>query len=281
MNQTRRKGAFPYPLAIPVALAVALAVLLLVAVSEIKTKKQSDPAELPALALLDAEADADPKEVERELKARRESQQAEMDASERESMRDELMSEIENAGDDVWSRFHDYAVLGDSRAVGFYYYRFLQSSRVFADGGDCIRDVKDHMDELRALDPSYIYLCYGLNDTGMGYWKTGEEYGVECREVLTLLKETFPEAEIVVSSILPATESAMYLNPVWRKIPAFSEAMREACEELNCAFADCAELADKYMDVYWESDGVHLNPDFYPYWAANLLLAQLAAEQAE
>ena len=268
---------FPYSLALPVALLITVVVLFCVTFSE-RSERTVQSEELPAVVLLDELDARDPKEVERVVRARQDAEKKARDEAERESMRQAMISELENAGDSIWSRFRDYAVLGDSRAVGFYYYKFLQRSRVFAEGGDSIREIKSHMDELRELDPSYIYICYGLNDTGVGYWSTAEEYGEECREVLSMLKDAFPEATIVVSSTLPAEEFAIRQNPVWRKIPSFSAAMKEACDELGVVFADNDALAERYMDEYWDEDGVHLKPEFYAYWATNLLLAQIEGE---
>ena len=41
--------------------------------------------------------------------------------------------------------------------------------------------LSDSLDAIRSLKPSYIFLCYGLNDTGVGYWKTGKEYAAELK----------------------------------------------------------------------------------------------------
>lgn len=273
----RLNTVLSYSLAFPLALLLTIIVLFSVSMREAKERAEFEVA-APEAGLLAEQAALDPKEVDRLVKTRREEEKKARDAEEQESQRQAMIDEVESAGDDIWSRFHDYVVLGDSRAVGFYYYKFLQTSRVLAEGGDCIMDIESHMDEIRALDPSYIYLCYGLNDTGMGYWANGDEYYVDCKRILTELKSAFPDATIVVSSILPAKEFAMEQNPVWRKIPDFSEAMRKACGECGACFADNEALVNKYMDVYWDVDGVHLMPDFYPYWAANLLLAQLEGE---
>lgn len=278
MKKTPGLNDFPYSLALPAALLITVVVLFCVTFSE-RSERMAQSEELPAVVLLDELDARDPKEVERVVRARQDAEKKARDEEERESIRQAMIAELENAGDSIWSRFRDYAVLGDSRAVGFYYYKFLQRSRVFAEGGDSIREIKSHMDDLRELDPSYIYVCYGLNDTGVGYWSTAEEYGEECREVLKMLKDAFPEATIVVSSTLPAEEFAIRQNPVWRKIPSFSAAMQEACGEIGVIFADNDALAERYMDEYWDEDGVHLKPEFYAYWATNLLLAQIEGER--
>ena len=107
-----------------------------------------------------------PNDVEAELKAIR---QAELDA-----MRDEWRAKLYSGEISVWSLFEDYAMLGDSRTSGFTYYGYLAPERVFADSGATIKKVIDHLEELVALNPSIIFLTYGINDVGIGYWPTPE-----------------------------------------------------------------------------------------------------------
>ena len=180
----------------------------------------------------------------------------------------------------VWQMFRDYVLLGDSRAVGFSFYDFLDENRVFADGGHSIRNIADSLDAVRSLKPSYIFLCYGLNDTGVGYWANGKEYAAELKTRITQLQEASPGATIVVSSILPATAEAVAQNDVWEAIPEFSAAAKAQCEAMGVAFADNDALAAKYMDTLWEVDGVHLKQDFYPLWAQNLLAAAMGSPGA-
>lgn len=175
---------------------------------------------------------------------------------------------------EIWSKFQDYVLLGDSRAVGFYYYKFLDKSRVFAAGGNTIRDIPASLDTIRSLQPSTIYLCYGLNDTGIGYWNSGEEYAAEMKTRIEQLHEAAPNAVIVVNSILPATEAAYNRSPRWRKIPEFSAAVKTLCESIDyTVFVDNDKLSAAHMDLWDPEDGVHLQKGFYPYWARNMMIA--------
>ena len=151
---------------------------------------------------------------------------------------------------------------------------FLEKSRVLADGGNTIRDVAAHMDDIRALQPDYVYLCYGLNDISIGYWDTKEEYVAELLQVVADLKEALPGVTVVVSSILPAQDPAFEKSSKWRNIPEWSEAVGAACAENGIPFADNTEICQTYADL-WQPDGIHVRPEFYPYWAANLILAGL------
>lgn len=195
--------------------------------------------------------------------------QAELDAQ-----RDELLQQLNNGTIDPFSLFKDYVVMGDSRAVGFWYRDFLDRDRVLADGGHTIRNITAQMDTLVALNPSTIYLCYGLNDISIGYWSTAEEYVAEYMQIIGEIQTRLPNATIVVSSILPARDPAFQRSEKWRNIPEWSAALEQACEENGILFANCDQLAVDHPEL-WDPDGIHFREAFYPYWASNLVVTIL------
>ena len=194
--------------------------------------------------------------------------------------RDIILQKLTNDENDVWSMFQDYVILGDSRAVGFYYYDFLEKNRVLAEGGDTIRKVETHMDEVKALNPSYIFLCYGLNDVSIGYWSNPEDYTAEFMQVCATLKEEVPGARIIVSSILPARDPAFDISSRWREIPTYSDMLQAACEENDILFVDNSQTAEDHADL-WDIDGIHVRREFYSYWARNLIVAVIEDETYE
>lgn len=250
-------GRFSGATAAAFAVILAAVIVLAAAVSDKRSANTGRTAEGGGAAVLASLASNSAQEVDLILSAR----QAQESHSDIDAIPDE----------DIWSQFRDYVVLGDSRAVGFSYYGFLQDERVIADGGYHIRNALDALDTVRALAPSYIYLVYGLNDTGEGIWEEADSYHEECVEVLGKLQDAAPGAKIIVSSTLPVTASALADNPVWRKIPSFSAAMADACAETGAVYVDNTALAEAYMDELWDEDGVHLMPEFYPLWAKNLI----------
>lgn len=186
--------------------------------------------------------------------------------------REQKIEELLSGEVNVWSQFTDYVILGDSRAVGFYVFDFLDKSRVLADGGETIANVQTRMEGIKALNPSYIYLCYGLNDVSIGYWDSKEEYVQAMGETLELLQKELPNAKLIVSSILPARDPAFNLDSSWREIPDYSAAVKEYCTAHGIAFADNDAISETHAN-YWQNDGIHVMPEFYPYWAANLIIA--------
>ena len=172
--------------------------------------------------------------------------------------------------DTVWQEFSDAVILGDSRAVGFSYYSFLDASRVLASSGERIDAIDGHIEDLKKLAPAYIFLCYGIND--LGWYGSAQDYADTLLEKIRLLRRELPEAVIVVSSILPAYEPAVSREKLWLQIPDYTAAVQAMCEENGVLFADNTQLSEDYADL-WQPDGIHLLPEFYPHWAANLIFA--------
>lgn len=206
------------------------------------------------------------------MQVRKDIYQAEIDAQ-----RDLLVRQLATGETDPFSLFKDYVLLGDSRAVGFWYRNFLDRGRVLADGGHTIRNLKGYVDTIVEMNPSQIFLCYGLNDSSIGYWDTAESYVSEYIQIVQTMQEKLPNATIVVSSILPARDPAFERSAKWYNIPDWSAALEKACEANGILFANCDSLAEDYPNL-WDPDGIHFRKEFYPYWASALLLPTLMEE---
>lgn len=178
---------------------------------------------------------------------------------------------IQDSSVNPWRFFKDTVVMGDSRAVGFWYYHYLDRSRVLADGGHNIRRILPQLDALKALSPKTVILCYGLNDTGVGFWKTPEAYATEYMQIIDRIRAELPDTRIVVSSILPASQAAINDRaPSWAKIPAFSAEVGARCADHGAVYADNTAAVGLHFDL-WDPDGVHVKKAFYPYWARSIL----------
>ena len=263
----KNKPTYPFPPIIIVAvIAVLMLVLALVIFSNPGDKTEADDAIQAGIAYLESLEKKDSAVVQQ---IRKEIRQAEIDA-----MRDDLLKQLTDGTIDPFSLFKDYVIMGDSRAVGYWYRDFLDKSRVLADGGHTIRNISKQMDTLVSLNPSTIYLCYGLNDISIGYWETKEEYTAEYMQIIGEIRQNLPNATIVVSSILPARDPAFQRSSKWRNIPEWSAALEQACKDNGVLFANCDQLAVDYPNL-WDPDGIHFREALYPYWASNLVLATL------
>ena len=229
----------------------------------------------PGREYLAAVASADTAAVDEEIRRLKETRR-------QEELRNSLIAQIESGEKDVWSMFEDYVLMGDSRAVGFSYYRFLEDSRVLASSGATLYGISQQLGTLKTLNPSYVFLCYGINDTAVKEWPDGEKYGEAFLDAIRSIQDVAPHAKIVVSSIIPVTGAAAKR---WTKIPDFSAGAKKMCEENGFIFGDNDATAAEHIDEY-AGDGIHLQPSFYEYWARNLIIGALTggaspAEEAQ
>lgn len=186
-------------------------------------------------------------------------------------VRKKAQAEAIEAGElSIWAQFSDYVMFGDSRTVGFSFHEFLDKQRVLADSGWTIANIPDHEDQMVALNPSYLFLCTGLNDVSIGYWKTPEEYVAAYEETMQELMAKLPDTEIYINSIFPAQDPAFEKDEKWREIPDYNEALKAWCEEKGYHYIDNTSVYEEHSDLY-DIDGIHFKKDFYQYWAANML----------
>ena len=149
---------------------------------------------------------------------------------------------------------------------------------MIASAGATIREITNNMDAVVAMNPQYVFLCYGLNDVSIGFWPTPEDYVEEFTEILKELESRLPDVKIIVSSILPAQEPAFQSAAKWHEIPDYSAACGEMCEENGWFFADNDDLVEEHRDLY-DIDGIHFQQAFYPLRAVNLIDAMMRSPE--
>ena len=119
-------------------IAIVLVAILVFAVigavsSAFEKKEEVEDVTAAGIAYLEAREKKDPGSV---MQARQDIYQAKINAQ-----RTQLINQLTNGTMDPFSLFKDYVLMGDSRAVGFWYRDFLEKSRVLADGGHTIRNL--------------------------------------------------------------------------------------------------------------------------------------------
>ena len=210
-----------------------------------------------------------PVEMEYLIAEARKEHEKEVRREQYQKKRDEYLNTLD--GQALWEAFDDFVFLGDSRVVGFDVFGFLPPDRILAGAGDTINSMTDRMETVKAISPKYIFISYGINDIGIGYWPTKEEYVAAFEEKIHALQKELPDAEIYVNSIIPAREDAVQQYPVWEGLPEYSEAVRRMCEKEKISFINNDKLIQEHGDLY-STDGIHLQSSFYRYWGENQLL---------
>ena len=240
------------------------------------------------VAYLEALEQQDPDAVDQILRQRRLEQLA--------REREELLRQVKAGEQDPFPLFQDAVILGDSRAVGFFYYGFVDESRDLTGSGETILDIPKKLDTLQAMNPRYVYLTYGLNDIKIGHWGSLQAHISEYLDRVQEIRERLPEAVIVISSVLPyhdpnartdatgetiptsGSSSASSLTEADRKrlaqIPEWNRLMADAAREHGVVFVDNSAICTEYEDL-WEKDGIHVFKSFYPHWGKNLIVAAL------
>lgn len=261
-----RKKYFSLLLLLFIALILIISVAALLGSSRQKTDPALQVDTAPGVAYLQSLEAKDPADVEERLR--------QMRIAEIQAQKDQMMADLTSGETSVWSMFEDYVLLGDSRAVGFEYFGYLPDERVMAESGATILSLEEHIPDIVALNPSNVFLCYGLNDVSIGIWPTPEDYVEDFERIIMLLRSELPGVNIYISSILPARDPAFNTSTLWYNIPEYSAAVSAMCDLIDCHFVDNTEICDTYADM-WEVDGIHVRTTFYPYWAANLIIEYL------
>ena len=174
--------------------------------------------------------------------------------------------------EDPWKAFEsiDYCMIGDSRVSGFSIYGFLDQTRVFAEDGAVITMMRDYYTSFEALAPERVFISFGINDMLTGIWNSPESYAEAVLQEVNALKEHAPEAVYYVNSILPALSPALEREEIWQQVPEYNEALRDMCRENGFVYVDNGPLVEEHGNLY-AGDGIHVGPDFYGFWAGNML----------
>lgn len=188
----------------------------------------------------------------------------------KEIKKQERKEAMESGEMDVWQQFNDAAILGDSRAVGFSFYNLVEDNRVFAEAGATIRKIPESIESLKVLNPSTVFLCFGLNDISIGFWNDVDSYIAELDEMLEQLHSALPDSVIYVNSIIPATDPAFARSEKWRAIPDWNAKIKQHCQDNNVPYIDVSATVEAHKDLY-DVDGIHMQIAFYDFWAIDMI----------
>ena len=194
-----------------------------------------------------------------------------------EKRREDLLAEIEEDPDLVWRLLKeiDTVLMGDSRVVGFDMYEYMYESRVIADGGDTILNIRDAYETLTMIQPGLLVLAYGINDINHpDDWADVYAYIDQFNEIMEELTELLPDTCIYIQSIFPADEAGLETSPSWAAIPEWNALIREDCETCGWRYLDVTNLVTDYGDLY-DSDGIHFQQPIYQYWGEAILTRYL------
>ena len=69
---------------------------------------------------------------------------------------------------------------------------------MIAESGSTIKDVSDHLEQLKRLDPERVFLCFGINDIACGLWPEPADYAAECAAQIQAVAGALPETDRIM-----------------------------------------------------------------------------------
>jgi len=173
--------------------------------------------------------------------------------------------------------FQTSAFIGDSITKGLSLIEAFDSRPIMANLGLTLTKAKNNLEDWQAEHVETIFILLGINDMTYYYMDT-ETYIEHYGELISALEARFPEALIIIQSILPITTA--YHNPriTNETIASYNQALKEFCELERIPFAYISEpfcLEDGSLNPEMSPDGLHL---FYRYYGAWLAQLQYVAE---
>ena len=162
--------------------------------------------------------------------------------------------------------FTGIVVMGDSIAEGLVAYDILNPSSVVASIGGRVGNLDGELIRLRELNPSIVFLSYGLNDIlleNMSVETFIESYG----ELVGQIQGILPDTRIIINAVFPVRVDVLATHPSLERVADFNVALREFAHSRQITFVDSTDLAN---ETFYEEDGIHFLPDFYRYWADDM-----------
>lgn len=160
-------------------------------------------------------------------------------------------------------------ILGDSIS------QWLPSEQLSGDrfylnqgiSGDTTGGVLRRLSMLDQVRPDTIYVMAGVNDLRNG--KTDEEILANLQKIMQVLRQTHPQAQVIINSVLPTRLAAIpsdrttLLN---QQIAQLANQEQVSYLALTSAFTD----SNGTLRREFTTDGLHLSPQGYAVWGSAL-----------
>ena len=155
-------------------------------------------------------------------------------------------------------------VLGDSQAESLSGYEILNDANVAAKISQRVKNSDEQINKAISANASVVFMTYGVNDMGM--YSSGDEFAEEYAKKLEKLKSGLPDAEIYVTSVFQASDSAAASNPSLSRdiLNDYNAALKSKSESMGVTYIDCSGIVE---EQYYEPDGQHFKYKMYVKWA--------------
>lgn len=162
--------------------------------------------------------------------------------------------------------FKNDVFMGDSVTEGLSFYGYLDESRVYSKVGISITMAKNQIDSIVKLNPTNIFLLFGIND--MGSAMSSQWFVAQYKELIHYIKSKLPDSKIYIQSILPVMPFVEVRAPYIKNshITECNEGLKSMAKQENVNFINIASILNDSNKYLFESDGIHFKSDFYGLW---------------
>lgn len=129
--------------------------------------------------------------------------------------------------------------------------------------------VTHRMEYIEQAKPALVFVMIGINDFWGGKEKP-EEVIPQYEKMFGMLKDTVPNAKIVVQSVLPTSQEKSNLNPYVDQLNARTKELAEESGDMYLDLHPLMEDEKGELKAEYTGDGVHLNEEAYNVWLKKL-----------
>lgn len=167
--------------------------------------------------------------------------------------------------------FKDDVFIGDSITTGLYIYKLINEKNVSAKVGIDTIQLANEIEKIKINKPNNIYILCGINDV-IGN-NDCEIFKANYNELIKVVKSKNLNTNIYVQSILPIYKGVDKSKPNLNNeyIRKFNIVLQNVAKEQNVKYIDITSLIDCNDNKLYQSDGIHLKPNFYYSWLAFLV----------
>ena len=131
--------------------------------------------------------------------------------------------------------------------------------------GDTLQGLLNRVDQVKILNPKFVFLMAGINDVGMLSMK---EFDSMYRGLVDTIQLALPESQLVVQSILPVNSQFFHLSCNSKQIDTCNKLIRQIAMERQLVFMNIYSIYEENGQLPYDStrDGLHLTQDAYKSW---------------
>lgn len=170
---------------------------------------------------------------------------------------------------------NDIIFLGDSLTNRAEWSELFENPNIKNRGinGDNTYGILKRLDQITTSLPSKIFVMIGIND--MIAQEEIEKINYKYRLILRNIKQSTPDTQVFVQSVLPVNNSSRFIVDN-KQVIAFNDKLKRLAEEFQYEYVDLYSVfstelrslfsVDSQLTPNYTNDGIHLNGDGYILW---------------